>query len=131
MVSQEGERDFTVDREIVIANFGLALLAGAVGVFALWRGQSTAIGLILFALGFVAFALHLLLTKVTLTSDCVKIASALGRAEYLREQVSDTRWTYGAPVEIELKDVGWIRLPYLGPHPTALHVSLRYWIHGT
>jgi hypothetical protein len=130
MASQDHERDFHVDREIVGASYGMAILATAIGGFAFWKGQTASVGFVVFGIGFIANAFRLSLIRVTLTNRALKIYSAPGSSEYVRDQVSDTRWTYGSPVEIEVKDVGWIRLPYLGPYPNALHVSLRYWIRG-
>ena len=122
--SQGSVRSFGVPLWQVAANFSVGALASVFCIFALTPFA------VLAAVALLLSALHLALSRVTLTDAALIISSGLGRKEYSRKCVSDARWTYGAPVEVQIADVGWIRLPYLGQYPTELSVSLRYWIHG-
>ena len=123
------DRAFTTPRWQTAINFAFAIACGAASVPGYYEhgpaGAATWVGLGVIPL---FFSVLLLTNRVVLTQAKMVIYQNFRRIEYSRSDVLRSRWTYGAPVSVEIVGPGWIKLPYMGDESHTLNVALHYWI---
>jgi len=70
----------------------------------------------------------LLINRVILSNSSLAIREPLRRVSYVRADVLRATWEGGAPVHVDIRGVGWVRLPRVGTDGHALASEIDLWI---